>query len=88
MFESGRWRIFPGDEVYVNHGPYARQAGKVLEVIKDRRVPQVLVEGVNLRKKKVYTGKGEDEFFCGHHGGPSSLLSSQSDAAGNHSKQQ
>lgn len=48
MFETGRWRIFRGDEVFINNGPHANMSGKVLEVIKDKRVPQVLVEGVNL----------------------------------------
>jgi ribosomal protein L24 len=48
MFQTNRWRIFPGDLVYVNHGPHREQSGKVLQVLKDRRVPQVLVEGVNL----------------------------------------
>ncbi|KAJ9516589.1 hypothetical protein QJQ45_027156, partial [Haematococcus lacustris] len=63
MFPRRRWRIFPGDFVFVNHGQHASQSGKVLQVIKDRREPQVIVEGINLRKKKVPTGVGEDDFF-------------------------
>jgi ribosomal protein L24 len=47
-FERGRWRIFVGDEVVVNHGPFRAQSGKVLQVIQDTRVPQVVVQGVNL----------------------------------------
>lgn len=47
MFQRNRWRIAPGDLVYVNHGPHRGKHGKVLDVIKDRKVPQVIVEGVN-----------------------------------------
>jgi hypothetical protein len=48
MFQTGRWRIFVGDMVFVNHGPHKGASGRVLQVIRDRRVPQVVVEGVNL----------------------------------------
>lgn len=48
MFQNNRWRIFPGDEVCVIDGPLKEQTGKVIDVIKDVRVPQVVVEGVNL----------------------------------------
>eukprot|EP00195_Chlamydomonas_chlamydogama_P016197 CAMPEP_0202895432 /NCGR_PEP_ID=MMETSP1392-20130828/4639_1 /ASSEMBLY_ACC=CAM_ASM_000868 /TAXON_ID=225041 /ORGANISM="Chlamydomonas chlamydogama, Strain SAG 11-48b" /LENGTH=262 /DNA_ID=CAMNT_0049580443 /DNA_START=40 /DNA_END=825 /DNA_ORIENTATION=- len=63
MFKTGRWRIFPGDEVMVRRGPDQGCTGKVLQVIQDTRVPQVIVEGVNQRKKKVYTGQDTDDFF-------------------------
>jgi ribosomal protein L24 len=50
MFKRDRWRIFRGDTVRVvlwSHPDYFRE-GRVLEVVKDRRVPQVIVEGINL----------------------------------------
>lgn len=48
MFQSGRWRLHPGDTVLVRAGPHKGQTGKILEVIKDKRVPHVIVEGVNM----------------------------------------
>jgi len=63
MFERNRWRIFPGDEVCVIDGPLKGSTGKVLDVIKDKRVPQVIINGVNMRKKKIPTGKDEDDFM-------------------------
>eukprot|EP00798_Chlamydomonas_sp_ICE-L_P022379 gene22379-29484_t len=63
MFKSGRWRIFRDDIVVLRSGPEKGQTGRVLEVLKDDRVPQVLVEGLNLRKKKIYNGEGVEDFF-------------------------
>jgi len=45
---SCRWRIVEGDEVVVRGTQFSGQIGKVLAVLRDPRVPQVVVEGVNL----------------------------------------
>ena len=51
-FIRNRWRIVEGDEVVVRGTRFAGQIGKVLAVIRDKRVPQVVVEGVNLVSKR------------------------------------
>jgi len=48
MFERNRWRIVEGDEVVIRGTKFSGQIGKVLAVLKDPRVPQVVVEGINL----------------------------------------
>lgn len=48
MFVRDKWRICRDDIVYILRGPEKGQTGKVLEVIKDTRLPQVIVEGRNL----------------------------------------
>lgn len=48
MFPRGRWRIFRDDIVTIRRGPEKGMTGRVLEVLKDLRVPQVVVEGLNL----------------------------------------
>lgn len=48
MFPKQKWRICKDDIVYILCGPERGQTGRVLEVIKDTRVPQVVVEGKNL----------------------------------------
>ncbi len=58
MFKRDRWRIFPGDVVWVNGGECKGETGKVLQVIKDKRVPQVIVEGVNLVRPARRIGAG------------------------------
>ncbi|KAG2440757.1 hypothetical protein HXX76_003614 [Chlamydomonas incerta] len=63
MFKTDRWRICRDDLVYILSGPDKGKTGKVLEVLKDTRIPQVIVEGRNLRKKKVKTGAGPEDFF-------------------------
>ncbi|GLC42094.1 hypothetical protein PLESTB_000630000 [Pleodorina starrii] len=63
MFKTDRWRICRDDIVYILSGPDKGKTGKVLEVFKDPRVPRVIVEGRNLRKKKVRTGPGDDDYF-------------------------
>ncbi|KAG2496780.1 hypothetical protein HYH03_005188 [Edaphochlamys debaryana] len=63
MFVTNRWRICRDDIVYILSGPDKGKTGKVLEVFKDKRVPQVIVEGRNLRKKKVRTGSDPSDFF-------------------------
>ncbi|GLI64386.1 hypothetical protein VaNZ11_007652, partial [Volvox africanus] len=63
MFKTDRWRICRDDVVYILSGPDKGKTGKVLEVVKDQRVPRVIVEGRNLRKKKIRTGPGDDDYF-------------------------
>lgn len=48
MFKTNRWRICRDDLVYILSGPDKGKTGKVLEIIKDTRTPQVIVEGRNL----------------------------------------
>ena len=48
MFKRNKWRICRDDLVQIIRGPEKGQVGRVLEVIKDDRVPQVIVEGKNL----------------------------------------
>lgn len=63
MFKTGRWRICRDDVVCIMKGPERGETGRVLEVYKDVRQPQVIVEGRNLRKKKVRTGPNPDDWF-------------------------
>lgn len=48
MFKFNKWRICRDDTVYILSGPDKGKTGNVLEVFKDRRLPQVIVEGRNL----------------------------------------
>ena len=48
MFERNKWRILRGDTVMVVAGPDKHQTGVVTKVIRDKKVPRVLVEGLNL----------------------------------------
>ncbi|GFR51858.1 hypothetical protein Agub_g14330, partial [Astrephomene gubernaculifera] len=63
MFKTDRWRICRDDIVYILSGHDKGKTGKVLEIFKDTKVPQVIVEGRNMRKKKIRTGHGPDDFF-------------------------
>ncbi|KAF5834181.1 hypothetical protein DUNSADRAFT_9256 [Dunaliella salina] len=63
MFPRSRWRIVEGDEVVVRGTQFSGQIGKVLAVLRDVRVPQVVVEGVNLRKKQIPIGESEEDML-------------------------
>ncbi|EFJ48168.1 hypothetical protein VOLCADRAFT_120913 [Volvox carteri f. nagariensis] len=63
MFKTDRWRICRDDIVYILSGPDKGKTGRVLEVFKDPRLPRVIVEGRNMRKKKIRTGPGDDDYF-------------------------
>jgi ribosomal protein L24 len=48
MFQRNQWRIFPDDLVQVVTGSETGATGRVLAVIKDKKQPEVIVEGVNM----------------------------------------
>ncbi len=48
MFQHNQWRIYPDDVVQVITGPEKGITGKVLAVIKDKKQPEVIVEGINM----------------------------------------
>lgn len=48
MFKHNQWRIYPDDVVQVITGPEKGITGKVLAVIKDKKQPEVIVEGINM----------------------------------------
>ncbi|GAX74497.1 hypothetical protein CEUSTIGMA_g1946.t1 [Chlamydomonas eustigma] len=57
------WKIFVEDIVQILAGPEKGATGKVLATIQDKQNPEVIVEGVNMRKRKIMTGLKEDDFF-------------------------
>ena len=48
MFQKKEWRIFVDDVVQVVTGPEKGATGKVLAIIKDKKQPELFVEGVNM----------------------------------------
>jgi len=48
MFPSGKWKILRGDKVVITAGKDKGQAGIVSRVIRDVKIPRVIVEGRNL----------------------------------------
>lgn len=48
MFERKKWNILRGDTVKVLAGKDKGQVGTVTKIIRDVRVPRVIVEGINL----------------------------------------
>lgn len=53
MFQSGIWHIVRGDKVQIVAGKDKGQQGIVRKVIRDVKVPRVIVEGRNLSKRHV-----------------------------------
>jgi large subunit ribosomal protein L24 len=52
MFRTAKWRIGRDDQVYILSGPDKGKTGRVMEIFKDARVPQVVVEGRNLVRRR------------------------------------
>lgn len=48
MFKNDKWHILRGDTVKLLCGKDKGQVGTVLKVIRDKKIPQVLVQGLNL----------------------------------------
>lgn len=48
MFQKNQWCIFVDDMVQVVTGAESGATGRVLAVIKDKKQPEVIVEGVNM----------------------------------------
>jgi hypothetical protein len=48
MFESNKWKVLRGDEVMVMAGKDRGTTGTVLQVLRDKSRPRVVVEGRNL----------------------------------------
>ena len=48
MFDRNKWKILRGDKVTIVAGKDKGQVGTVTKVIRDVKVPRVLVEGLNL----------------------------------------
>lgn len=53
MFTRGKWKILRGDTVQIMAGKDKGQNGTVSKVIRDEKVPRVIVEGRNLAKRHV-----------------------------------
>eukprot|EP00884_Botryococcus_braunii_P002980 jgi/Botrbrau1/12683/Bobra.67_1s0047.1 len=53
MFKRDKWKILRGDKVMIVTGKDRGEIGIVSKVIRDTRVPKVIVEGRNLVKKHV-----------------------------------
>lgn len=62
-YTSYDWTVYPGDEVEIIIGPEKGSRGKVLAVYRDERMPLVIVEGRNLKKKKVREGLDPNDFY-------------------------
>lgn len=48
MFKYDKWRIVSGDTVRILCGKDKNQEGVVRKVYRDKKVPKVLVQGINL----------------------------------------
>ena len=48
MFPKEKWKILRGDKVIITSGKDKGQTGIVTKVIRDERIPKVIVEGRNL----------------------------------------
>jgi ribosomal protein L24 len=48
MFPNGNWKILRGDKVVITAGRDKGQTGIVKQVIRDVKIPRVIVEGRNL----------------------------------------
>lgn len=55
MFKRRRWSIVRGDLVEVIRGPHRGSQGRVVKVVRDRKRPMVLVDGVNVVRQRVET---------------------------------
>lgn len=51
MFYSNKWKVLRGDQVMIMAGKDKGQTGTVLQVIRDKARPRVVVEGRNLVSK-------------------------------------
>ena len=56
MFPKEKWKILRGDKVIITAGKDKGQTGIVTKVIRDERIPKVIVEGRNL--VELYTSPG------------------------------
>ena len=48
MFERNKWKILRGDKVVIIAGKDKGETGIVSKVIRDDKIPRVIVEGRNL----------------------------------------
>jgi ribosomal protein L24 len=48
MFPKDKWKIMRGDKVVITAGKDKGQTGIVSKVIRDEKIPKVIVEGRNL----------------------------------------
>jgi large subunit ribosomal protein L24 len=48
MFDRDKWKILRGDKVMIMAGKDRGQVGTVMRVMRDKRWPRVVVEGLNL----------------------------------------
>ncbi|CAL5225362.1 g8165 [Coccomyxa viridis] len=53
MFPKEKWKILRGDKVIITAGKDKGQTGIVTKVIRDERIPKVIVEGRNLNKRAI-----------------------------------
>lgn len=56
MFQSGKYKILRGDKVIITAGKDKGQTGIVSKVIRDEKIPRVIVEGRNLvRAQQIFS---------------------------------
>ncbi|CAK0735740.1 hypothetical protein CVIRNUC_000631 [Coccomyxa viridis] len=53
MFDKDKWKILRGDKVVITAGKDKGQTGIVTKVIRDEKIPRVIVEGRNLNKRAI-----------------------------------
>ncbi len=56
MFPSGKFKILRGDKVVITAGKDKGQTGIVSRVIRDVKIPRVIVEGRNLVRAHMSSG--------------------------------
>ena len=56
MFKKNKWNILRGDTVKILAGKDRGQVGKVTRVIRDPRIPRLVVEGLNLVRRSSLSG--------------------------------
>jgi len=61
MFKRSKWNIVRGDTVKILAGKDKGQVGTITKVIRDVRIPRVIVEGLNLVRSWCATHARERE---------------------------
>ena len=54
MFQRNKWKILRGDKVVITAGKDKGESGIVSKVIRDEKIPRVIVEGRNLVRAYTY----------------------------------
>lgn len=68
QFQRGKWKVLRGDLVHITAGKDKGQQGVIAKVIRDDRIPRVIVEGRNLVRLLPSSGSNRSTHPCSTHG--------------------